>query len=476
MLGNKKIIIGTRGSRLSLAQTEHLRDELLLAYPGLKAEQIIIKIIKTSGDKFKTENLGMMGGKGLFVKELEESLLDKSIDIAVHSLKDVPTFFSKKLSLTCFMKRTDERDAFLSPIASSFKNLKPGSTVGTSSVRRFSQLKRLRDDLKIIPIRGNIDTRITKMNEGIYDSIVLAAAGLKRLGFHSEIKEYFEKDIIIPSAGQGIITIQCRAEDKDLKEILKVVNDKETQILAEAERSLLKALNGACDTPVGDPCLETIQNYFRKSKNLKSASFKNLKPGSTVGTSSVRRFSQLKRLRDDLKIIPIRGNIDTRITKMNEGIYDSIVLAAAGLKRLGFHSEIKEYFEKDVIIPSAGQGIITIQCRAEDKEVKEILKVVNDKETQILAEAERSLLEALNGACDTPVGANAIINDEGELFLQAELLSIDGKQCFRAHKTGIVEKAKSIGLDVANEILSKAGDNFIISETKLAHTIYKKSE
>jgi len=323
MLGNKKIIIGTRGSRLSLAQTEHLRDELLLAYPGLEADQIIIKIIKTSGDKFKTENLGMMGGKGLFVKELEESLLDKSIDIAVHSLKDVPTFFSKKLSLTCFMKRTDERDAFLSPIASSFKNLKPGST---------------------------------------------------------------------------------------------------------------------------------------------------------VGTSSVRRFSQLKRLRDDLKIIPIRGNIDTRITKMNEGIYDSIVLAAAGLKRLGFHSEIKEYFEKDVIIPSAGQGIITIQCRAEDKEVKEILKVVNDKETQILAEAERSLLEALNGACDTPVGANAIINDEGELFLQAELLSIDGKQCFRAHKTGILEKAKSIGLDVANEILSKAGDNFIISETKLAHTIYKKSE
>ena len=323
MLKNRKIIIGTRGSRLSLAQTEHFRDELLLAYPQVKAEQLIIKIIKTSGDKFKTENLGMMGGKGLFVKELEECLLEKSIDVAVHSLKDVPTFSSNKLSLSCYLKRTDERDAFLSPVASSFINLKSGST---------------------------------------------------------------------------------------------------------------------------------------------------------VGTSSVRRFSQLKRLRSDLKIISIRGNIDTRINKMKEGIFDSIVLAASGLKRLGFHTEVKQYFEKDVIIPSAGQGIITVQCRDEDLEIKEMLKVVNDKETQILAEAERSLLEVLNGACDTPVGANAIINDEGELFLQAELLSLDGTKSFRAHKTGIVEKAKKIGIDVAEEILSKAGDDFIISETKLAHTIYKKSE
>ena len=323
MLSNNKIIIGTRGSRLSLAQTEHFRDELLLAYPGIKSDQLVIKIIKTSGDKFKTENLGTMGGKGLFVKELEECLLEKTIDVAVHSLKDVPTFSSNKLSLACFLKRTDERDAFLSPVATSFLNLKPGST---------------------------------------------------------------------------------------------------------------------------------------------------------VGTSSVRRIAQLKRLRDDLTIIPMRGNIDTRINKMKEGIFDSIVLAASGLKRLGFHSEVKQYFEKDVIIPAAGQGVITVQCRKEDSEIKEMLKVVNDKETQILVEAERSLLEVLNGACDTPVGANAIINDEGELFLQAELLSLDGVKYFRAHKTGIVEKAKSIGIDVAEEILSKAGDNFIISETKLAHTIYKKSE
>lgn len=321
MLRNRKIIIGTRGSRLSLAQTEHFKDELMLAYPYVQKEQIVIKVIKTSGDKFKTQNLGMMGGKGLFVKEIEESLLRKEIDVAVHSLKDIPTILTKGLSLTCFLKRTDERDVFLSPIANSFKELKPGSTIGTSSVRRFAQLKRLREDIKMVSFRGNIDSRIDKMKNGLIDSIILSASGLKRLGFHSDIKEYFSKDTILPSAGQGIVTIQCR---------------------------------------------------------------------------------------DD------------------------------------------------------------------DLEIKEILKSVNDKETAILAKTERSFLDALKGACDTAVGVNAIINDDGDIFLQAELLSIDGKKSFKAHKTGPVEKADKIGFDVAAEILSQAGENFIVSETKLAHTINKK--
>jgi len=321
MLRNKKIIIGTRGSRLSLAQTEHFKDELMLAYPYVQKEQIVIKVIKTSGDKFKTQNLGMMGGKGLFVKEIEESLLRKEIDVAVHSLKDIPTILTKGLSLTCFLKRTDERDVFLSPIANSFKELKPGSTIGTSSVRRFAQLKRLREDIKIVSFRGNIDSRIDKMKNGLIDSIILSASGLKRLGFHSDIKEYFSKDVILPAAGQGIATIQCR---------------------------------------------------------------------------------------DD------------------------------------------------------------------DTEIKEILKSVNDKDTEILASTERSFLDALKGACDTAVGANAIINDDGDIFLQAELLSFDGKKSFKAHKTGPVENADKIGSDVAAEILFQAGENFIVSETKLAHTINKK--
>jgi hydroxymethylbilane synthase len=320
MFSKEKFIIGSRGSRLSLAQAEHFKDELLLANPTLRAEQIELKVIKTSGDKFKTENLATMGGKGLFVKEIEEELINKKIDCAVHSLKDVPTFGVPSLMLAAFLKRKDERDAFISPIAKSFSQLKPGSTVGTSSVRRIAQLKKLRNDLNIVSMRGNIDSRIEKVKEGIYDSIVLAYAGIKRLGFHNYVSEIFDKDKMLPAAGQGIVAIQCRVDD----------------------------------------------------------------------------FNTIK-----------------------------------------------------------------------------LLDSINDKETEIIVDAERSFLHRVNGACDTPVGANAIINEDNEIFLQAELLSLDGSKVFRAHKTGLAEKAVSIGLDVAEEILDKAGHDFIVSETKLAHTIHK---
>jgi hydroxymethylbilane synthase len=320
MFSKEKFIIGSRGSRLSLAQAEHFKDELLLANPNLRAEQIELKVIKTSGDKFKTENLASMGGKGLFVKEIEEELINKNIDCAVHSLKDVPTFGVPSLMLAAFLKRKDERDAFISPVAKSFNQLKPGSTVGTSSVRRIAQLKKLRSDLNIVSMRGNIDSRIEKVKEGIYDSIVLAYAGIKRLGFHNYVSEIFDKDKMLPAAGQGIVAIQCRVDD----------------------------------------------------------------------------FNTIK-----------------------------------------------------------------------------LLDSINDKETEIIVDAERSFLHRVNGACDTPVAANAIINEDNEIFLQAELLSLDGSKVFRAHKTGLVEKAVSIGLDVAEEILDKAGHDFIVSETKLAHTIHK---
>jgi hydroxymethylbilane synthase len=320
MFSKEKFIIGSRGSRLSLAQAEHFKDELLLANPTLRAEQIELKVIKTSGDKFKTENLATMGGKGLFVKEIEEELINKKIDCAVHSLKDVPTFGVPSLMLAAFLKRKDERDAFISPVAKSFSQLKPGSTVGTSSVRRIAQLKKLRNDLNIVSMRGNIDSRIEKVKEGIYDSIVLAYAGIKRLGFHNYVSEIFDKDKMLPAAGQGIVAIQCRVDD----------------------------------------------------------------------------FNTIK-----------------------------------------------------------------------------LLDSINDKETEIIVDAERSFLHRVNGACDTPVGANAIVNEDNEIFLQAELLSLDGSKVFRAHKTGLAEKAVSIGLDVAEEILDKAGHDFIVSETKLAHTIHK---
>ena len=169
----------------------------------------------------------------------------------------------------------------------------------------------------------------------------------------------------------------------------------------------------------------------------------------------------------------MRGNIDTRIEKVKEGIYDSIVLAYAGLKRLGFHTHVSEILDKEKMLPAAGQGVVTIQCRSNDGELIKLLKSVNDKETEIIVSAERSFLHRVNGACDTPVAVNAVLNDDGEIFIQAEILSLDGKKVFNAHRTGISEKAVSIGLDVAEEILDKAGHDFVVSETKLAHTIHK---
>ncbi len=317
-MNNKKIIIGSRGSRLSLAQSEHFKDELLLANKDLKAENIEIKIIKTSGDKFKTENLAILGGKGLFVKEIEQELLDHKIDCAVHSLKDVPTFGHEDLFLATYLKRKDERDAFLSPLTKSLSTLKPGSTVGTCSVRRIAQFKRIRPDLKIVSMRGNIDTRIEKLKEGLLDSIVLAYAGIKRLGFHNLVSEILDKEMMLPAAGQGIVTVQCRKQD------------------------------------------EAMINLVRS---------------------------------------------------------------------------------------------------------------VNDTETEMIAKAERAFLHRVNGACDTPIGVNAVVNDDNELFLRAELLSLDGSQHFIGHKTGLIDHAEKIGLDVAEEVLYKAGSDFVLRETKLAHTI-----
>ena len=306
-----KIIVGTRGSRLSLAQAEHFKDELLLANKNLKPTDVEIKVIKTSGDKFKTENLSLMGGKGLFVKEIEKELPGA----------ETFTLDTEKLVLGAYLKRKDARDAFISPVTNSFKNLKPGSTVATCSVRRISQLQRIRDDIKIVNIRGNIDTRIEKLKEGLVDGLILAYAGIKRLGFHKVVTEIFDKDVMLPAAGQGTIVVQTRSDNKN------VIN---------------------------------------------------------------------------------------------------------------------------------------------------LLKLVNDKETEFISVAERSCLDKINGACDTPIGVNAVINDDGEIFLRAELLSIDGKKRYSSHKTGIVEKSKLIGYDVAEEILDQAGTDFIIKESKLAHTIYKR--
>ena len=258
MKKNKVITIGTRGSRLSLAQVEHVKDELLLAYPNLDPELIQIKSIKTSGDKFQNKQLSELGGKVLFCKEIEEELLDEKIDLAVHSLKDVPTILPKGLNITCVLKRSDPRDALIARTANTFFDLSKGSVIGTSSARRKSQILNLRPDLEIVPFRGNIHTRIEKLKEGNVDGIVLAYAGLRRLGYHNDVSYIFDVDEIIPAASQGVICIETRENDHELQAMISSINDRETFLTSEAERSVLNVLDASCTSAIG--CFASISN------------------------------------------------------------------------------------------------------------------------------------------------------------------------------------------------------------------------
>ena len=243
----KKIIIGSRGSKLALIYAEKAKAALRDVFKG----KIEIKIISTSGDKNKTERLSEIGGKGLFSKNIEEQLLEKKISIAVHALKDMPSFETKGLITECFLERNFSNEILISKDNIKFKNLKSQSIIGTSSLRREYQLKRKRNDLIFKLIRGNVDTRIKKLKEGFYDAIILSKAGIDCLKLNEEISEEFLNSEIIPSAGQGIIAVQCRKEDFEIIELLKKINDQKTKIAAEAEREVLKTLEGDCDTAVG---------------------------------------------------------------------------------------------------------------------------------------------------------------------------------------------------------------------------------
>ena len=246
----KKIIIGARGSKLSLVYANKVKNLILEKETNLSEENIVIKKIKTSGDIFKDKKLSEIGGKKLFCKEIEESLLKKEIDIAVHALKDMETEDEKNLIIGSYIKRNDPRDAFISLKYNSLKDLKNDS-VGSSSRRRELQLKLINKNIVVKQIRGNIDTRIKKLDENLYDGIVLALAGIKNLNLEKNVKEIFSLDDVIPSAGQGVIAAQCRKEDEKIKEILKKINNSETKQCAIAERSLLKTIGGNCDTAVG---------------------------------------------------------------------------------------------------------------------------------------------------------------------------------------------------------------------------------
>jgi hydroxymethylbilane synthase len=266
MADKKKFIIGSRGSKLSLAYSGHVKDLLLKSNQEFKNDLIEIKVIKTSGDIFKDKKISDIGGKGVFSKQIEEELLKSKIDLAVHSLKDLPTQKTNGLCVNAVVKRNDPRDAFLSSSNESFFKLKPQSKIGTSSYRREAQLNLLRNDIKISAMRGNIDTRINKLKNKEYDAIVLSLAGIQMLNLENEVKEIFSTDQMLPAIGQGAIALQCREDDKKTLNLIKTINDKETYLCIQAERALLEAIGGDCDTAIGGLARLINDTIFLKSQ------------------------------------------------------------------------------------------------------------------------------------------------------------------------------------------------------------------
>ncbi|MGH1350305.1 MAG: hydroxymethylbilane synthase [Methyloligellaceae bacterium] len=248
-LQSLKINIGTRGSPLALWQANTVR-ELLMSSHGLSEDQVAIHIIKTSGDKIQDKALRAFGGKGLFTKEIEEALQDKRIDIAVHSMKDMPTQLPDGLEISCYLKREDVRDAFLSPKAKTLLELPQGAVLGSSSLRRQAQVKRLRPDIQVVTYRGNVETRLRKLEEGEVDATLLACAGLKRLGMEGVITSCVEIDDMMPAIAQGAIGIEQRSGDDLIRELLTPLNHKPTEVCVKTERAFLRALDGSCQTPI----------------------------------------------------------------------------------------------------------------------------------------------------------------------------------------------------------------------------------
>ncbi len=246
----KKIVIGARGSKLSLAYADKVKKLILDSKKILSSDLIEIQTIKTSGDIFHDTKLSEIGGKNLFCKEIEENLLEKKIDIAVHSLKDMASAEIESLNIGAYIKRNDPRDMFVSFKFKNINELRSG-TVGSSSRRRDLQLKRLNKEIKVKNIRGNIDTRIKKLKDGLYDGIVLALAGIKTLNLEDHSKQIFSIEEMLPAVGQGVIAAQCRKEDYFINDLLKKIDHKVTRQCASAERSLLKTIGGDCDTAIG---------------------------------------------------------------------------------------------------------------------------------------------------------------------------------------------------------------------------------
>ena len=241
------LLIGTRGSRLAMIYAENVKNKLKKFFP----REIKIKKIVTTGDQNQSERLSEIGGKGLFSKQIEKDLINKNIDIAVHALKDMPTVETDSLITNNFLKRNAPNEVLISKNGIKFQDLEPNSVVGTSSYRREYQLKKKRSDLQYKLIRGNVDTRVKKLEEGKYDAILLSKAGVVALNLEHKISQEFSVDELIPCAGQGIVAIQCRQEDNEVKKLIEHINDEDSRLTANAEREVLKVLEGDCDTAIG---------------------------------------------------------------------------------------------------------------------------------------------------------------------------------------------------------------------------------
>ena len=247
---NKKIIIGSRGSKLALIYAQIAKDKII-KNNNLNTEDVFIKEIKTQGDQVQNVRLSEVGGKGLFSSSIEKELKEKKIDIAVHALKDMPVIETEGLKTNIFLERNDPREILITKDNKRLKELKPNAIIGTSSFRREFQIKNIRADISCKLIRGNVDTRIKKLNDGAYDAIILSYAGIKSLNMSKHISEIFSVEDLIPSAGQGVISLQCRDNDEETISLLKNTNHKETYQRVSAERNVLKVLEGDCETAVG---------------------------------------------------------------------------------------------------------------------------------------------------------------------------------------------------------------------------------
>jgi len=299
---SKKIILGSRGSKLALIYAEKAKEKILKASKGFNIESVEIKKITTSGDLNQKDRLSELGGKGLFSKQIEKELLEDKIHIAVHALKDMPSDETEGLSTNCFLERNDPREVFISKNKIKFNEINKNSIIGTSSFRREFQLKNKRADLNYKLIRGNVDTRINKLNENLYDAVILSYAGINSLNLNEHISEIFSTDEIIPSAGQGVIALQCKSDDVHIKNVLKKINDEKTFKSVQAERNVLKVLEGDCETAVGAISVINNENitleaelfsldgkerfHYKSSKDIKHAAELGMEIGEILKKQS----------------------------------------------------------------------------------------------------------------------------------------------------------------------------------------------